>query len=107
MQARLTIMGREFAIECAEHDRRRLEDLAHALNVRLAGFPGDADEVTRAVLTALSLMDEVQVIGAALVRSRCEIERLSDMLVEAKLEAPEAPIDDDRGRVGALRPSVP
>lgn len=106
MQTVLTVMGREFAIECAERDRRRLEDLAHALNTRLAGFPDDADAVTRAVLTALSLMDEVQVIGAALVRSRCEIERLSDMIVEAKLEPPEALVNDERGRVEALRPGA-
>lgn len=52
-------------------------------------------------------MDEVQVIGAALVRARCEIERLSDMLVEAKLEAPDAPSNDERGRVDALRPAPP
>jgi hypothetical protein len=45
----------------------------------------------------------VQVISAALVRSRCEVERLTDMLVEAKLEAPHAPANDQRGRVGALR----
>ena len=106
MRVVLTIMGREVAIECAEGDRRRVEDLAQALNARLAGFPDDADEVRRAVLTALSLMDEVQVIGAALARARCEIERLTDMVVEAKLEAPEALANDERGRVAALRPGA-
>jgi cell division protein ZapA (FtsZ GTPase activity inhibitor) len=103
MQTTLTILGREFAIDCSEADARRLEDLARALDARLAGFPEDADEARRLVLTALSLMDEVQAIGAALVRSRCEIERLTDMLVEAKVEAPQAPVNDERGRVGALR----
>ena len=107
MAAVLTILGREFVIECAERDERRLEDLACALNARLESFSGDTDEVTRAVFTALSLMDEVQVIGAALVRARCEIERLSDMLVEAKLAAPDALINDERGRVDALRPAPP
>jgi cell division protein ZapA (FtsZ GTPase activity inhibitor) len=99
----LTVLDRKFAIDCAECDERRLEDLARALDARLEGFSGDDDAVTRLVLTALSLMDEVQVIGAALVRSRCEIERLTDMLVEAKLEAPGAPANDERGRVRALR----
>jgi cell division protein ZapA (FtsZ GTPase activity inhibitor) len=107
MQAVLTILGREFVIDCAERDQRRLEDLARDLNARLAGFSEDTDALSRAVLTALSLMDEVQVIGAALVRARGEIERLSDMVVEAKLEAPQAPVNDDRGRVEALRPGAP
>jgi cell division protein ZapA (FtsZ GTPase activity inhibitor) len=107
MRVVLTIMGREFAIECAERDQRRLEDLAHALNARLAGFPDEDDAITRTVLTALSLMDEVQVIGAALVRARCEIERLSDMVVEANLEPPEALVNDERGRVEALRRGAP
>lgn len=107
MAAVLTILGREFVIECAERDVRRLEDLACALDARLQSFSGDADEVTRAVFTALSLMDEVQVISAALVRARCEIERLSDMLVEAKLEAPDALVNDERGRVDVLRPRAP
>ena len=103
MQASFTIMGRAFAIECDEGEQRRLEDLARALNARLESFPADADATQRLTLTALSLMDEVQVIGAALVRSRCEVERLTDMLVEAKLETPGAPANDQRGRVGALR----
>lgn len=99
----VTIRNRVFEIECAESDERRLEDLARALDQRLAGFKGEADEARALVLTALSLMDEVQAVSAALVRSRCEIERLTDMLVEAKLEAPHAPVNDTRGRVGALR----
>jgi hypothetical protein len=103
MQALLTILGREFVIECDEAERRRLEDLARALSARLEAFAADADAGQRLALTALSLMDEVQVIGAALVRSRCEVERLTDMLVEAQLEAPGPSVNDQRGRVGALR----
>ena len=64
MQVTLTILGRDYAIDCNASDQRRLEDLAHALDSRLAGFSADADAQQRLVLTALSLMDEVQVIGA-------------------------------------------
>lgn len=103
MQAILNILNREFAVECADRDQRRLEDLARALDARLAGFSGDEDAMRRLVLTALSLMDEAQATSAALVRARYEIERLTDMLVEAKLEAQTTPANDDRGRVGALR----
>lgn len=108
MQAMITILGEDYAIECAECDTRRIEDLAKALESRLQGFGGDASAMRRLVLTALGLMDEVQATSAALVRARCEIERLTDMLVEAKLEAqgpdaPESPDTPDRGRVGAFR----
>lgn len=105
MQAKITILGAEYAIECAECDTRRIEDLARALETRLQGFSGDASAMRRLVLTALGLMDEVQATSAALVRARCEIERLTDMLVEAKLESqtPEPPDTPDRGRVGAFR----
>lgn len=105
MQTTVTIMGAEYAIECADCDQRRLEDLARALEARLQGFGGDASAMRRLVLTALGLIDEAQATSAALVRARCEIERLTDMLVEARLEAatPEPPDTPDRGRVGALR----
>jgi cell division protein ZapA (FtsZ GTPase activity inhibitor) len=105
MQATVKILGEDYAIECAECDTRRLEDLARALESRLQGFSGDASAMRRLVLTALGLMDEVQTTSAALIRARCEIERLTDMLVEAKLEAqtPEPPDTPDRGRVNALR----
>lgn len=103
MQAILTILNRDFSVECADCDQRRLEDLARALDARLAGFSGDEDAMRRLVLTALALMDEAQATSAALVRARCEIERLTDMLVEAKLEAQAAPVNENRGRVGALR----
>ncbi|OQW58138.1 MAG: hypothetical protein A4S17_12060 [Proteobacteria bacterium HN_bin10] len=106
MQVTVKILGADYAIDCADCDVRRLEDLARALETRLQGFSGDASAMRRLVLTALGLMDEVQATSAALVRARCEIERLTDMLVEAKLEAaasPEPPDTPDRGRVGALR----
>ena len=103
MQAVLKILDRELVIECSAADGRRLEDLARALNERLAGFSGDADAQQRLALTALSLLDEVQVIGAALVRARCEVERLADMLAETTCETPIVIANDERGRVIALR----
>jgi cell division protein ZapA (FtsZ GTPase activity inhibitor) len=107
MQANVTILGQDYAIDCAECDLRRLEDLSRALDSRLKGFSGDTGAMRRLVLTALGLMDEVQATSAALVRARCEIERLTDMLVEAKLEAqaasPEHPDSSERGRINALR----
>ncbi|MGQ0533060.1 MAG: cell division protein ZapA [Caulobacteraceae bacterium] len=107
MQATVKVLGEDYIIECAECDERRLEDLARALEARLQGFSGDTSAKRRLVLTALGLMDEVQATSAALERARREIERLTDMLVDAKLEAqaspPEKPDAPDRGRVGALR----
>jgi len=105
MQATVRILGQDYAIECADSDRRRLEDLAKALDVRLQSFDGDSSALRRLVLTALGLIDEAQATSAALVRARCEIERLTDMLVEAQLGAqtPAPPDTPDRGRVSALR----
>ena len=105
MQTEITILGRTFTIDCAEGDCRRLEDLARALEARLQRFPDGADDAHRLVLTSLALLDETQATSAALVRARDEIERLSDMLVEAQLETAKAngAIIDDRGRVDALR----
>lgn len=105
MQATVKILGEDYAIECADCDQRRLEDLAKALDARLQGFSGDTCAMRRLVLTSLGLIDEAQATSAALARARCEIERLTDMLVEAQLEAqtPEPPDTPDRGRVSALR----
>ncbi|MGE0742421.1 MAG: cell division protein ZapA [Hyphomonadaceae bacterium] len=100
---KVQILGEDFAIDCAPADERRLEDLAKALDARLAGFAGDADGKRRLVLAALALIDEAQATKAALSRAYAEIERLTDMVVEARLEAANAAPDDDRGRVGALR----
>jgi cell division protein ZapA len=103
MQATLTILNREFTIDCTEAERRRLEDLAHALDGRLQGC-AEPDALRRVVFTALSLMDETQATQAALARARGEIERLTDMLVEARMEAETGQsTDSDRGRVGSLR----
>jgi len=103
MQAKLDTLNRAFAIDCAACDERRLEDLARALDQRLAGFSGDTDAMRRLVLVSLSLLDEAQATSAALVRARTEIERLTDMVVEAKLEAAAAPDTSDGGRVQSLR----
>jgi len=100
----VTILDRDFGLDCAEHERKRLEDLAKALNERLSGFSGEADAMRRLVLTALALMDEAQTTGAALARARIEIERLTDMVVEARLEAAgQAPDTSTRGGVTSLR----
>ncbi|ANP45556.1 cell division protein ZapA [Candidatus Viadribacter manganicus] len=105
MQATVKILDEDYAIECADCDHRRLEDLARALDTRLRGFSGDASALRRLVLTSLGLIDEAQATSAALARARCEIERLTDMLVEAQLGAhsQEPPDTPDRGRVSALR----
>jgi len=98
------ILGESYAIDCASNDERRLEDLAKALDARLAGFVGDVDGKRRLVLAALALMDEAQATSAALARAYNEVERLTDMVVEARLEAANAPeADDDRGCADALR----
>jgi cell division protein ZapA (FtsZ GTPase activity inhibitor) len=104
----ITILGQSFAITCEGRDQKRLEDLAAALDARLARFPAETDALSRLVLAALSLLDETQTTGAALALARSEIERLTDLLVDAKLEAKlgasgvQKP-DEQRGRVNALR----
>ena len=56
--------------------------------------------------TSRSVCAEAQATGAALARARCEIERLSDMVVEARLEAGGFGADaGERGRVGPLHAS--
>jgi cell division protein ZapA (FtsZ GTPase activity inhibitor) len=106
MQAKIKIQGEEYAIECAECYMRRIEDLARALEERLEGFKGETGAKRRLVLAALGLLDEVQATSAALARARNEIERLTDTLVEAKLEAQPPPGKPDapaRRDAGALR----
>lgn len=103
MQAVLSILGRDYAIDCTEQEERRLQDLARLLDARLTGFGGDADTRRSLVLLALALLDEAQTTSAALARARCEIERLTDMLIDAKLEAQATPDTAVRGSVGALR----
>lgn len=97
------VLGRDYALDCEAVEQKRLEDLAKALNARLEGFSGEPDAMRRLVFTALALMDEAQASGAALARARSEIERLTDMVVEARLEAAGAGTDTSaRGRVAAL-----
>jgi cell division protein ZapA (FtsZ GTPase activity inhibitor) len=96
MRTVLRILNEEIRLDCAPDDQRRLEDLADALERRLAGFSGDEQGYRRLVLTSLALLDEAQCANAALARARCEIDRLNDMLAET---AP-APLD---ARVNVLR----
>ena len=100
MQILVHILGQEIAVECAPREQMRLQDLAAALDARLVGFTGDAAGMKRLALAALSLLDEAQAAGAALARARSEIERLNDLVAEARLDAPPA---DERGRLSALR----
>lgn len=102
----LRILNRDVRLDCGAHEQRRLEDLAAALNARLAGFSGDADGFRQLALTALALLDETQAKSAALMRARGEIERLTDMLVEARLPANASAEDEDRGRLATLREGV-
>jgi cell division protein ZapA (FtsZ GTPase activity inhibitor) len=102
MQTTLRVLNEEIRVECEARDQRRLEDLAASLEARLAGFAGDG--VRQLALAALALMDEAQTTNAALVRARCEIERLNDLIAEAGIARDESPaIQPDQGRVGALR----
>ena len=95
----LTILGRDYAIDCTAQEERRLQDLARLLDARLQGFGADAD----ARRSLLALLDENQTTNAALARARDEIERLTDMLIDARLEAQSKPDTAVRGGVGALR----
>jgi hypothetical protein len=98
MHAILRILNEEIPIDCCPGDRRRLEDLAAALEARLAGFAAEGDGYRRLVLTALALLDEAQSANAALSRAHCEIDRLNDIVSEA------VPLPlDTRGRVNVLR----
>ena len=96
----LNFLGQPVRLACGADEKRRLEDLAAALNQRLAGFGGDADPLRGLALTALALLDETQAQGAALARARAEIERLNDLVVDARAAGP---LDEGRGRVVALR----
>lgn len=89
MKLTVRILNQDIEIDCMPHEQRRLEDLTKALDARLAGFTGDAEGMRRLVVTSLALLDEVQATTAALVRAHGEIERLNDMVAEARLEAAE------------------
>lgn len=94
MQTVLKVLDRQIVIDCTPEQHRRLQDLAAALDKRLAEASGDP--VRRLALAAIALMDEAQATSAALARARCEIERLSDMVVEARLEAGELDVEGER-----------
>lgn len=102
MPAVFTILDQAVVLDCAAEERRRVEDLARALELRLAGFAGEPDAMRRLILTALALLDEAQATNAALARARCEIERLTDMVIDARLDA-RAPDTAVRGGVSVLR----
>ncbi len=99
----LKVLDQDIKLNCGAHEQRRLEDLAAALNARLAGFEGDANAMRRLVITALALLDETQVKAAALHRARGEIERLTDLVGDARLGPPAPEKADERGRVVSLR----
>jgi len=100
----LQVFGQDIALNCAASEQKRLEDLAAALNARLAGFAGDPDAMRALVLTSLALLDETQATAAALARARGELDRLTDMIVDARAEpAKPEPADEQRGRTPALR----
>jgi cell division protein ZapA (FtsZ GTPase activity inhibitor) len=101
MQATLRILNEEIRLHCDASEQRRLEDLAAALNARLAGFSGDG--VRQLALAALALMDEAQATNAALVRACAEIERLTDLIAEAGIKAEPSPgVRSGQGRVKTL-----
>ena len=79
----LRVADAEVAVDCAPHEQRRVGDLAALLESRLSVYAGEPDALRRLVMTALTLMDEAQVAGAALARARAEIDRLTDLIAEA------------------------
>ena len=104
-EALLHVAGRDFRLECAAAEQRRLEDLAAALEQRLQGSCGDEAAMRQLVFVSLSLLDEAQASGAALARAWTEIERLTDLVLEARQRADRAPgtLGAPRGIVTALR----
>lgn len=103
MAVTIRILGEDFHIQCNAGEQRRIEDLARALEARVAG-EAESGDVRKLILAALALIDEAQTTGAALVRARGEIERLNDMIAEANIEAAEGTsIPQDRSRVRAQR----
>ncbi|HVY86491.1 MAG TPA: cell division protein ZapA [Caulobacterales bacterium] len=96
----LRILEWDLSLDCPLEQERRLQDLARALEARLAQLNGrEPEAVKRLLLVALALMDETQAAGAALVRAHNEIERLSDQLADANAVQPLA-------RKPAAEPSI-
>lgn len=106
MTVTVRVLGQEFRLACNAGGQRRIEDLAKALEARVAA-EGERSDLRKLILTALALMDEAQTTGAALVRARGEIERLNDMVAEAGLDAAEgARLPQDLSGVRAQRAGV-
>lgn len=84
MMAAITILGETHEVACQPCAERRLADLAAALERRLVCVAGDEAPTRRLTLAALALLDEAQAANAALARARVEIERLNDLLLEAR-----------------------
>jgi hypothetical protein len=95
----LRILDETIELECASRDRRRFKDLAAALEARLSSFCDEGSPDRRLVLAAIALLDETQAMGAALARAYWEIERLNDLVAEARAEG----LLGDRRMVNALR----
>jgi cell division protein ZapA (FtsZ GTPase activity inhibitor) len=95
----LSVLGQELRLDCRPEEERRLRDLVAQLQARLGQFCDDSEGLRCLAITALSLLDEVQASHAALARARAEIERLSDMIVDARADS----LDAALGRVGTLR----
>lgn len=100
---RFRLLERELDIPCAATLEPRVSDLAAALEARIRQSAVAGDEVTRLALAALALVDETQVAHAALERARIEIERLTDLLVEARM-APDRQMAADGGLLIARPP---
>ena len=106
MTVTVSILGEDFRLQCGAGEQRRIEDLAKALEARVAA-EGETSALRKLILTALALMDEAQTTGAALARARGEIERLNDMIAEASIDAAEtASLPQDQNRVRAQRAGV-
>ena len=106
MTVTVRILGEDFRLHCSAGEQRRIEDLAKALEARVAA-EGETSELRKLILTALALMDEAQTTGAALVRARGEIERLNDMVAEANIDAAEGvSLPQGQSRVRAQRAGV-
>jgi len=106
MTVTVRILGEDFRLQCNAGEQRRIEDLAKALEARVAA-EGETGDLRKLILTALGLIDEAQTTGAALVRARGEIERLNDMIAEANIESAEGvSLPQDQSRVRAPRAGV-
>ncbi len=89
MRLVLTILDEEIVLESTPEEERRLRDLAAALEARAKALGAENATSQSLSIIALSLMDEVQAARAALARAHGEIERLNDMVVEARLASGE------------------